>query len=95
MKQYRKRYYSDNKDIFIIWNLLQKCDTSKLKAVINKITLKSKIVPNYEKIIDNLSKIFSNKAFIKRIDKSKKNWTNKNTSFITKSLVNKLQSILN
>ena len=82
------------KDIFDIWYLLQKCDSSKLKSAINKITLKSKVVPNYDKIIDDLSKIFSNKTFINRIEKSNKNWTDKKISHITKDIINKLKLIL-
>lgn len=89
-KQATTRY----KDIFDIWYLLQKCDPSKLKAAINKITLKSKIVSNYNQLIESISQIFSDKAFIKKVNKSNKNWTDERISYITRDIINKLKLIL-
>ena len=82
------------KDIFDIWYLLQRCDSSKLKDAIDKITLKNKTVFNYNQLIDSISQIFSDKTFIKKVNKSNKNWTDEGISYITKDIINKLKLIL-
>ena len=64
------------KDVFDICYLSDKINQKRLKACVNRYIFEDKKlnVSNKEELVARLEKIFTNKAYLRQIEKSKKNW---------------------
>lgn len=64
------------KDVFDICYLSDKINQKRLKICISRYIFEDKKlnVSNKEEIVARLEKIFTNKTYLRQIEKSKKNW---------------------